>query len=126
MIPATPNAEETVRRPAPPVWVEELLEEVLVAVPEAGDPVELEPEPVEGAPEPPVPVSVTFALTHESVVPAAIVTMLEYAAAPVLSFKEIVLQTVVSMSPTANSNGVLTSWCPVQGQHSMCTRYLFE
>lgn len=80
MIPATPTAltENVLRRPAALLWVEELLEEVLVGVPEADCPVALEPDPDPVA-EPPLepPVSVTFELTQEIEVPATTVTMSE-------------------------------------------------
>ena len=97
MMPAAPKAEDTVRRSAPLLWVELLLEAVPVTEPEGEeaeapvavapdalvpvDPAAVDPEePVEAAPpEPPPlpPVSLTDVLTQEVEVPAWMVMMLE-------------------------------------------------
>jgi len=82
MTPATPNAEDTLRRPAPLLLVDELLPEVvageLAEVPVAAAPPE---EPVEAGlepvPVPLVPVSVTVVLMQEAETPAWTVTMSE-------------------------------------------------
>jgi len=106
MIPATPNAVDTLRRPAPlaeePVALALALALALepegVEVPElegltedsAGDEVlGVDPEPVEAGLEPPVPVSETAVLTQEVELPDWTVTVLEYTSSPVLSFRAI-------------------------------------
>lgn len=99
MAPATPNAEDTLRRPA--ALLELLLEAVLVAEPEEEETVPVaaavDPEAgVEAAPEPLVPPSWTELLRQEVELPAPIVTMSEYAVVPVLSFKAMVLHKEVS------------------------------
>jgi len=81
MTPATLNAEDTLRRPAPLLLVDELpevvageLAEVPVAAEEPEEPVEAGLEPV---PVPLVPVSVTVVLMQEEETPAWTVTMSE-------------------------------------------------
>lgn len=125
MRPATQNAEDTLRRPAPLVVVEVPLavepEAVVVAeleeprvvpaavvpaavvpaavVPAAVVPAAVVPELAVEAPEALVPLGWAELLMQLVELPAWIVTMLEYAIAPVLSFKEIELHKVMSMGP---------------------------
>lgn len=74
MTPATPNAEDTLRRSAA------LLEEVVVVLFELAEvAVPVDPElPVEEALEPPLPVSLTLELRQVEEDPAVIVTISEY------------------------------------------------